>query len=371
MGRLTLVVALAVAHSGIAGAQAPVAEWLFDGDVDGFACTDQTAQVTSTNDENVVREEDNGVLELSYTPRADGLQALLGQATGGLTGGSSLLGHIRTTAQTVILVALNEADGSSYNTTFSSLPGRWQEIALDFTEFALGDDSTDENGQLDPDQVETVVIADAVAMLATLAEQIPFLIAPDMSPRMLWLDDVRIDSEGVDPRWVEVSIDGADGVRVESFESAPLQWVCLAGEGIEVTYDQDRKAHGEYSLRLAYDLPPNKLFVAATGLTGVPLAGMTMLSVSYASEVATTLLVEIDEADGSKYNTMVPIDATDEFVALEIPLNDLGLADDSTDENGRLDMGQAKQLVVADFSVMAGNPVTVNTIWLDDVLFLE
>jgi hypothetical protein len=371
MGRLTLVAVLAVASFGIAGAQAPVAEWLFDGDVEGFACTDPTAQVTSTSDENVVREEGNGVLELSYTPSRDGLQALVGQATGGLTGGHSLRGCIRTSAQTVILVGLVEADGSGYHAGFSSLPGRWQEIALDFSEFALGDDDTDENGKLDPDQVQTVVIADAVAMMATLAEQVPFLIAPDMSPRMLWLDDLRIDSEGVDPRWADVNIDGVDGVRVESFESVPLQWMCLAGPGIEITYDPEHKAHGEYSLRLAYDLPPSKLFVAATGLTGIPLAGMKVLRVSYASEVATTLLVEIEEADGSKYNTMVPIDATDTFVAIEIPLGDLELAHDSTDENGRLDMDQAKQFVVGDLSAMTNNPVTLNTLWIDDLLFLK
>ena len=371
MRRPTLVAALAVALSGVAGAQPPVAEWLFDGDVDGFACTDQMAQVTSTDDENIVRENDNGVLEVSYIPLSDGLQALVGQVTGGLTGGNSLRGHIRTTAQTVILVGLVEADGSGYHASFTSLPGRWQEIALDFTEFTLGEDNTDENGQLDPDQVEAVVIADAVAMLATLAQQAPFLIAPDMSPRMLWLDDLRIDSEGMDARWVEANIDGVDGVRVDSFESAPLQWMCLAGQGVEVTYDQERKAHGEYSLRFAYALPPSKLFVAATHLTGIPLAGMKVLSVSYASEVATTLLFEIEETDGSKYNTMVPIGATDAFMPIEIPLDDLTLGDDSQDENGRLDMDQAKQFVVGDISAMTRNPVTLNTLWIDDVLFME
>lgn len=371
MRRPTFVAALAVASLGVASAQPPVAEWLFDGDTEGFACTDQTAQVSSTDDENIVREEGNGVLEVSYTPSRDGLQALVGQVTGGLAGGNSLRGHIQTTAQTVILVGLVEADGSGYHASFTSLPGRWQEIAFDFTEFTLGDDNTDENGQLDPGQVEAVVIADAVGMLATLAEQVPFLMAPDMSPRMLWLDDLRIDSEGMDPRWVEADIDGVHGVRVDSFESAPLQWMCLAGEGIEVTYDQERKAQGEYSLRFAYDLPPSKLFVAATRLTGIPLAGMKILSVSYASEVATTLLVEIEEADGSKYNTMVPIGATDAFMPIEIALGDLTLGDDSTDENGRLDMDHAKQFVVGDLSAMTDKPVTLNTLWIDDVLFME
>jgi len=371
MCRLTLVVALVAAFVGVAGAQAPVAEWLFDGDVTGWSAIDPASQVSSTADANVIREEDNGVLELSFTPVVGTISGVMGQVPAGLAGAQSLRMHLKSTDQTIVMVALIEGDGSSYNTGFTSLPDRWQEIALDLDEFHLGDDSTDENGQLDPGQVQAIMVADMVAMLAMLAEQVPFIAAPDLSPRMLWLDDVWVDTEGVDPRWTETDLEGRKAVQVDSFESAPLQWATLGGEGIEVVYDSEWKTDGEYSLRITYDLPPMKVFGMMTGLRGLPLEGSQLLRFSYISEVSTTLLIEIKELDESKYNAMAQVKATDEFATYELALDQMVLADDSTDENGKLDMAQAKELLLADISAMGETPVTLNTIWFDDVRFAQ
>ena len=371
MSRLTLVAALVAAFVGVAGAQAPVAEWLFDGDVTGWSAIDPASQVSSTADANVVREEGNGVLELSFTPAVGTISGVMGQVPAGLAGAQSLRMHLKSTGQTIIMVALVEGDGSSYNTGFTSLPDRWQEIALDLDELQLGDDSTDENGQLDPGQVQAIMVADMVAMLAALAEQVPFVVTPDLSPRMLWLDDMSVDTEGVDPRWIETDVAGQKAVQIDSFESAPLQWVTLGGKGIETAYDAEWKTDGEYSLRVTYDLPPMKVFLMMTGLRGVPLEGSTLLRFSYLSEVSTTLLIEIKELDESKYQTMAQVTAADEFATYELALDQMVLADDSTDENGKLDIAQAKELLLADVSAMGETPVTLNTLWLDDVRFVQ
>jgi hypothetical protein len=371
MRRLTLVAILVVALAHVAGAQAPVAEWLFDEAVDGWAATDPNSQLSSTTDANVVREDGNGVLELSFTPVAGTIAGVASQIPSGLAGARSLHCHVRSSDQTIVMVALVEGDGSNYSAGFTSLPDRWQEVALDLNEFNLGDDSTDENGQLDPEQVQGIMVADAVAMLAMLSQQIPFIIAPDMSPRMLWMDDMWIGTDGVDPRWSQSEVDGLPTVKVDSFESAPLQWATLAGKGIEVAYDPDRKAEGAFSLRVTYDLPPQKAFAMMTSLRGMPLDGMEVLRFSYISEVATTLLVQVKELDDSEYSGMVPLAAADDFGTAELALADMTLSDNSTDENGKLDMAQAKEIVVADISAMTPTPVTLNTLWIDDVQFVK
>jgi hypothetical protein len=371
MYRLIVIAALAAAITSIAGAQAPVAEWLFDEALDGWGATDPNSQLSSTSDANVVRDEDNGVLELSFTPAAGTIAGVAGQIPSGLAGARSLHCHLKASDQTIIMVVLVEGDGSSYNAGFTSLPDRWQEVALDFTEFSLGDDSADENGQLDPEEVQGIMIADVVAMLAMLSEQIPFIIAPDMSPRMLWVDDLWIGTDGVDPRWTQDEVDGLQSVQVDSFETAPLQWAALAGKGIEVAYDPERKAEGQLGLRVTYDLPPQKAFAMMTSLRGMPLDGMEVLRFSYISDVGTTLLVQVKELDESEYNAMVPLTAADEFDTVELALADMTLSDDSSDENGQLDMAQAKEIVIADVSAMTPTPVSLNTLWIDDVRFVK
>jgi len=370
MRHLTLIAAL-LALAALAAAQAPVAEWSFDEDVTGWDVTDPASQITSTDDANVIREEDNGVLEFSFTPDKATMSAIVCGVPAGLTAARSIQFFAKTTDQTMVMVALVEADGSNYSTGFTSLVDRWQEVSFNLSGFTLGEDSTDENGQLDPEQVSAIMIGDVVTMLALLADQIPFIIAPDMSPRMLWIDDFWVDVQGVDPRWQAFDADGEKGVRVDSFESAPLQWMVMAGAGIEVAYDDELKAEGEFSMRVSYDLPPNKALAMLTSLGGVPRADMTGLRLSLLSETETTLLIEIEERDESKYQTMVPLPTGDEFDTVELALAEFTLSEDSEDENGQLDITQAKQILIADISVLTGAPVALNTIWLDDLVLFE
>ena len=371
MRRFLLAAVCVIAVSTVAHAQAPVIEWLFDEDTSEWGSADPNAQLTSTADANVVREEDNGVLELNYTPAVGTLSAIVGPVAGGAAGAKSVHGWVKSSEQALLLIGMTEADGSQYISAFCSLPGSWQEFALDLSEFSLGDDSTDENGKLDPDQVQALMMADGVSFLATAAETIPFIMGPDLTPRLLWVDDLSIETNGVEPRWVVSEENGVKTVQIDSFESTPLQWMALAGKGVELAYDSDLKFDGEFAMRFAYDLPQGKIFAAITSLKGPDLTGMTALHMAMLSEVSTTLLVEIQEVDGSKYNATLELTAGEELEVTELPLSEFTLGDDSEDENGKLDIAQAKQLMVGDISAIAGAPTTINTLWLDDVTFTQ
>ena len=354
------------------GAQEPVLVWSFNEDAGSWQSMDPTGHVLVTTDANVIRsEETGGVLEHAYTPAIGVISAMVSPIETGLTGGQSLHYWIKTTDYAMVATVLAENDGSRYLATFASLPDDWLEIALNMDEFALSGDTEDENDKLDPEQVQAVMLGDLTSFLAEVAQTIPFIVAPDLGPRMMWVDEFSVESEGVPPRWEETDIAGIRAVRVDGFESWPLQWFVLAGQGVEIAYDGERKAEGELSLRLKYDLPAGKAFGALTPLYGVPLTGMKNLSLAVMSEMPMLLLVELKEADESKYRTSIQIEALDDFNTLQVSLGELAVGDDSSDENGRLDMDQVIEMTLADISAMAEMPVTVNTLWIDDVVFSE
>ena len=62
---------------------------------------------------------------------------------------------------------------------------------------------------------------------------------------------------------------------------------------------------------------------------------------------------------------------SDDFAEIDLAFGELSLGNDSADENGQFDPAQAKQITIGDISAMAGNPVPVNTLWIDNVLFME
>jgi len=353
-------------------AQEPVLTWSFNEDAGSWQSMDPTGHVLVTTDANVIRsEETGGVLEHAYTPAIGVISAMVSPIETGLTGGQSLHYWIKTTDYAMVATVLAENDGSRYLATFASLPGQWQEVVLDLDEFALSGDTEDENDTLDPEQVQAVMLGDLTSFLAQVAQTIPFIVPPDLGPRMMWVDELSVESEGVPPRWEGTDIAGVRAVRVDGFESWPLHWFVLAGKGVEIAYDGERKAQGSLSLRMNYDLPAGKAFGALTPLLGVPLTGMENLSLAVMSETPILLLVELKEADESKYRTMVQIEARDDFETLRVSLDELAVGDDSTDENGRLDMDQVVEMTVADISAMTERPVTVNTLWIDDVVFSE
>jgi hypothetical protein len=371
-----IVLALTLAAVGATqpAAPAPVSllEWSFDVEVGGWQSSDPNSPPTITADPNVVRGEEGGaVLELAYTPALAEFTALVAPVETGLGGGKSLHYWLRTTDYSLLVTVVTEADGSEYAAIIASLPETWQEVALDLGAFGLGDDSSDENGRLDPDQIRSVAIVDATPFLAQAAAEETFIVAPDLGPRIMWLDDFSVSTQAIGPRWQSTQVDGRKAIRFESFEHTPLQWFILAGKGITVDYDPDRAADGDFSLRIAYDLPPGKLIGTMTGLTGVPLQGMKRLLMSVMSEESTILLVQLKEHDESEYNKMIELAPGDDLTRLEVPFDQLALGDDSTDENGQLDLDQIKELTIVDISLMTGTPVQVNTLWLDDIVFTE
>ncbi|MGQ9732634.1 MAG: hypothetical protein ACUVX8_15355 [Candidatus Zipacnadales bacterium] len=370
--RMALGLVASVLLAGVVAAEEPpIITWSFNESLDNWLSIDPNARLLITNDVNIVREGGDACLEYAYTPAPNVFSGVMVPLPMGLGVAHSVHFWVRPSDPTFITIVMAEGDGSRYSTSFYCLPESWQEITLGLGEFAPTADSQDENEQLDPWQVNAILIADASAMFAQLAEQVPFIAGPHLGPRMLWLDNMTVEVEDVEPRWEVIEIEGHRAVRLESFETAPLQWLSLAGTGVDMGYDQKFATHGDYSLRIHYNLPEGKIFGLLTSPQSAPLQGMKRLRFAICSEVPIVLLIELKERDESKFNTTLHLASGDQLEDFEVPLTEFALADDSQDENNALDIEQVKELLFADISFISQNAVLTNTLWLDDIVFSE
>lgn len=109
-------------------------------------------------------------------------------AVTGLAGGGIRV-WLRTDVTTTVVLGAIERDGSAYLHAVPMSPGAWRRVEVAFASLTLSDDSRDENGRLDPDQVGTLAIGDAAGFLPGAAP------GPE---RILWIDEYEVagDIEG-------------------------------------------------------------------------------------------------------------------------------------------------------------------------------
>jgi len=84
-----------------------------------------------------------------------------GVGTGALAGSAGLHVSLQVSAHTLLAVQVKERDGSEYTTVLDLPPGRIEDRELPWPDFRQGDNSTDENGRLDVDQIREVNVLDA------------------------------------------------------------------------------------------------------------------------------------------------------------------------------------------------------------------
>jgi len=92
--------------------------------------------------------------------------------------GSGLRVRLKTDTPTSLVIGCIERDGSSYMHIAQTAAGVWKRVEVLFATMTLSDDSKDENGRLDLDQIGAVVIADAAGFMPIAA-----------ASRTMWVDD--------------------------------------------------------------------------------------------------------------------------------------------------------------------------------------
>lgn len=279
-----------------------------------------------------------GALEITYSwGERQGVMQVFAARNLAVPAGTVLSFRIKTSEQTSVSFAAREQDGSMYQGFLAQPPGVWSLVQAVLSELQLMDNSQDENGKLDVDQIEELSIQD----LANLGGELERALGWKTGEQKLWLDDVMIDDRQIPGRVVTQNATVVlDGFDTDAIFALPVRGATLEkAPGAPGTI-------GNKSLRVAYRLGGGRYVGFVAGIETADLAGMQSLSLRLKSEAAARVVVVLEERDGSKYETALRPAGDNQWQEVSLPLELMMLADDTTDENGQLDVGQLRVLII-------------------------
>lgn len=291
-----------------------------------------------------------------------------------LAGMTTLHLAVQSQVSTAVLITLGEKNGASYQSSAYLPEGVWQDIAVNLNEFRRDGETQDPNGRLDAEEIHSITLMDVGVFLVNA-------IADLKGRRTLYLDDVRF---GAAPGPVTVGIiksEAGQSYRVDSFESPVIRWIPVGlqlAPALKFTpFTNPLRIDGSVppeggkgSLQLNYTREQGKISALTRSLEKEDLARATTLNAWMKVSRDGMIVWSLEEKDGSRYQQMVDAKTGDGWKQLTFPLAGFTLADDSQDENGRLDPGQLKDLGLMDPAGIFGADVgQAMTLWLDEISF--
>jgi hypothetical protein len=316
-----------------------------------------------------------GALSWSYEITPKTVRVLALQRPIDLTGMKSLHLWVKCSKATSVIIGVGDPSGASYQANAHCPAGAWQEIAVNLDELTVDEPAKDPNGKLDLDQVNSITLFDIGGFIA--------MFLPDVKgSRTMMIDDIGFSSKPV------VATTGAAQITrvvpihlVDNFESSVIRWIPISLDLSEtpkfalfdapVAVDKDvPPGGGKQSLKFSYPRKGKKVHGVMRNLEKVDLSKATTLDLALKCSHDGAFFVAIEEKDGSRYNMKVDLLLGD-WKSFSWPLSAFTLADDSQDENGKLDPDQIKQITIVDATQLLGsNEADQVHLWVDQVLFL-
>jgi hypothetical protein len=136
------------------------------------------------------------------------------------------------------------------------------------------------------------------------------------------------------------------GVGLASATGAPLN-----GPALQARYNHAPTAIVGFSRRFSPGL----------------LKGTKRILLKAASVRPVTIIVQLEEKGGGKYNAMATVPGNREVAELSLDYAQMSQADDSKDANNKLDLDQVRQITILDITGFAGAPEGENTLWVGPV----
>lgn len=358
---LSLVLWLAALTASAAG----LPQWDFEAGVQGWASLDKQAELAPETAGGHVHEG-AGSLRFSFPARgaAPGeLPGALGVQLQGLTEAKCLHLALQTSVAGPCAIALREADESNYMVFTYLTADEWHVLDLPLGEFRLDEHGQDENGRLDPEQVNGLLIADPGVFLsqAVASGKFPFFYTRP-SQRTLWLDEVEF-MDGCPDRLTAPQVPGS--AMIEDCDGDTAYFMVFGGRDLKVSSCPDPAVRGN-SLRLDYTLPASSLLAALCQTAAGALTGARGITFAVRSGAALPLLVLIEEDDRSRYQKLVEVEPG-RWQTPVITWADVTLADDSQDPDAGLQPETIRSIGFVDASALIGQKETANTLWLDDL----
>jgi hypothetical protein len=348
---------------------APERVSVFDFEADTVPSSWRAADAAATL--SITREKPNvavgeGALEFAYEARPGVFQQI---STSGFGGGSpnTLSLRVKAASPTSISLGVAEQDGAQYQGLLWVDAGKWVDVRAALSDLILAQDSLDDDGRLDADQVVGFSLAD----LANLPGEVGQALGRKQGDQRIWLDNVGlVDDAKIRPRgrveklgdeWLLV-LDDFEGdvfwglpIRQAGLKFVPGAPKAPGGRGLEITYT--------FGLGLGrwvgYVLAPPGRFDLSTAHE---------FSMWAKADLNARLVIVLEERDGTKYDTAAKVPPDGKWHPVLVPFDVFAASDPAADENGQLDAAQIDRVIIlVDTFDADAHPGGYGSVSVDDV----
>ncbi len=271
---------------------------------------------------------------------------------------------------TNLVMVLQEQDSGRWMSTFHLPKNVWQRVELSVDDFELTsnvDDPKDNNGKLDMDLVSAAALADYKQIFAaTDNEEMKKILGIKAGPHTFWLDDFEASKEPL-PKAPE---DPLGATMLDDFVHPQLNWTMLGDMLLKRVTEEQMKQVGRpvsvigQGLQAEYRQQVGGIVGLTKMLQPGLLKDMVALRFAVATEQAMTLLIQLEETSGGKYNTTIELPADNKPGEVRLVPMLFEVAQDSKDNNKRLDLEQVKQILFVDATGLLGGAVNDNALWI-------
>lgn len=332
-----------------------------DADAQGWAPLVEGTTLTITHEPDEVRQG-QGALRFDYEPVEDYYLFQYGGLQ--VPGAKSLSFSVKASEKTPFLYGLGEGDGSAYD-AFMQLPAnQWVDVEASLDDLQLRPGSDDENGELDSDQITTIVFFD----LSNMPGEDGRALGWKRDPQKLCIDNVVISDQEVPSIFqTENLADGNRRIVVADFESDNLRGLGVGG----ATLDHVAAGRGQ-ALKITYQVGPERWSGIVIGVEPLDLAGLATVKMRLKSAGKSSVNVVLEErGDKSQYERLVDVAGDGTWQSREVKLADFALSETSEDENEQIDLGEVRVLiVVVDTYNSEVDALGQGSVTVDDIEFI-
>ncbi len=298
----------------------------------------------------------------------------------------------KSTTGTTLALILREPDDSRYAVRAFVPASEWTPVVVNVDEFALEAGTQDENSKLDIEQVDSLTLFDFA--WTYLANDATAKAVPNAAgERLLLIDNLQLSPEAAPQSTGSYKAGDKEYHIVDNFDSGTIHWtpvrvnfnekppvVELFPSDAPVKILTEAAAPGDAKtpidaggkgIRFSYKRTAGQAYALVHSLADRNLKGVTNLKLNLRVTHKALMIIELKEKDGSKFQQNLYPDDNKNWRSLSYPLDTLVQADDSTDENDKLDVDQLQEISIIDSSPMMAEstPPGEVTIEVDSVVF--
>ncbi len=268
---------------------------------------------------------------------------------------------IKTDHSTSVLVSVSEKDGGRYKTVFTCSANTWQEVSIGLSDFTLsedGGDPKDPDGKLDPDQIEGVAIVDTDSFIVQMLGDMPAIVNLATGAHSLYVNSFTIDDTPV----VAVSPAVHGETSLMSLLRPQTDWMVIGDVSVQKATEKPLTGA---SMKIVYTQTKGKFFAMMKPVKVGSFAGVTEIDFSAASMIPLSLMVQIEDTNGNKFNTVVMLPGESQANDYTLNRADFAPAQDSKDPGAKLELPLIKQVVIMDVTGFGDIQDKANSLWLN------